>query len=175
MGYELQIDDAGIAASLFQKILKAGEKHGIKPIGLGARDTLRMEKFFLLAGNEFEGGRTPLEANLGFFLNWDHEFIGKKALQKQKDDGGYERLTALECVDRGIPRHGCQVKKDGNVIGTVSSGTMSPCLNTGIAMTYIQPDYIKIDNEVEIMVRGKSVKAKMVKPPFVKKDWAEKN
>ena len=102
-----------------------------------------MEKFFLLAGNEFEGGRTPLEANISFFLNWDHEFIGKKALQTQKEMGGYERLTALLCTEKGIPRHGCPVEKDGINIGIISSGTMSPCLKKGIAMAYIKPDYIK--------------------------------
>ncbi len=173
LGYEFQVDDAKKAKKLFETILETGKEYGIKPVGLGARDTLRMEKFFLLAGNEFEGGRTPLEANIGFFLNWDHEFIGKKALQKQKEKGDYERLTALVCIEKGIPRHGCTVEKDGKEIGVVSSGTMSPCLNTGIAMAYIQPDHIKVDNEVDIIVRGKAVKAKMVKPPIVKKDWAE--
>lgn len=174
LGYEFQIDEAKKAKKLFQRIMDAGEKEGIKPIGLGARDTLRMEKFFLLAGNEFEGGRTPLEANIGFFLNWDHDFIGKSALEEQKKKGEYQRLTALECIEKGIPRHGCKVKKDKDEIGTVSSGTLSPCLNTGIAMAYIEPDYIAVDNQVDIIIRGRPVKAKMVKPPFVSKDWAEK-
>ncbi len=173
LGYEFQVDDPKTSKKLFRTIMDAGKDYDIKPIGLGARDTLRMEKFFLLAGNEFEGGRTPLEANIGFFLNWDHEFIGKESLLKQKEKGGYERLTALECIGRGIPRHGCQVKKEGKDIGVVSSGTMSPCLKTGIAMAYIKPDHIQVDNEVDIIIRGKPVKAKMVKPPFVKKDWAE--
>lgn len=175
LGYEFQINNFDVAKKLFNKIMKAGEEYGIKPIGLGARDTLRMEKFFLLAGNEFEGGRTPLEANIGFFLNWDHEFIGKKALLKQKEQDDYERLNALKCLEKGIPRHGCKVKKDGEHIGTVSSGTMSPCLKTGIAMAYIKPEHIKVDNEVEIIIRDKPRKAKMIKPPFVSKDWAEKN
>ena len=173
LGYEFQVDDTKKAEKLFKRIMTTGNDYAIKPIGLGARDTLRMEKFFLLAGNEFEGGRTPLEANIGFFLNWDHDFIGKDALLKQKEAGGYERLTALECSDRGIPRPGCEVKKDDDSIGVVSSGTMSPCLKTGIAMAYIQPDHIKVGNEVDVIIRGKSVKAKMVKPPFVNKDWAE--
>jgi aminomethyltransferase len=174
LGYEFQIKDFDSAKKIFEKILEAGKDFGIKPIGLGARDTLRLEKFFLLAGNEFEGGRTPLEANISFFINWDHDFIGKKALQEQKETGEYERLTALICTEKGIPRHGCAVEKDGQKIGVVSSGTLSPCLNKGIAMAYIKPDYIKIDNEVDILIRGKKVRAKMIKPPFVPKDWAEK-
>ena len=172
-GFELQIKNKEKAKNLFKKILDKGRTFGIKPIGLGARDTLRLEKFFLLAGNEFEGGRTPLEANIGFFLNWDHEFIGKETLLKQKEQGGYERLTALKCINRGIPRHGCTVHKDNEQIGVVSSGTMSPCLKTGIAMAYIKPDHIKLGNEVEIIIRGKPVKAVMVKPPFVTQDWAK--
>jgi len=175
LGYELQIDDFNEAKKIFEKILEVGEDFGIKPVGLGARDTLRMEKFFLLAGNEFQGGRTPLEANISFFLNWDHDFIGKKALQEQKENGSYERLTALLCEEKGIPRHGCTVEKEGQNIGIVSSGTMSPCLNKGIAMAYIKPGFIKIDNEVDIIIREKKVKAKMIKPPFVSKDWAQKN
>jgi len=175
MGYEFQINDFDLAKKIFNKILETGEEFGIKPVGLGARDTLRMEKFFLLAGNEFEGGRTPLEANLGFFINWDHDFIGKDALLKQKEKGGYERLTAMICTEKGIPRHGCTVKKDEKNIGVVSSGTMSPCLNKGIAMAYIKPDYIKIDNTADIIIRGRKVKAKMIKPPFVSKDWAKEN
>ncbi len=175
LGYEFQIDDFKAASEIFNKILEEGKKYDIKPIGLGARDTLRMEKFFLLAGNEFEGGRTPLEANLGFFINWDHDFIGKKALLEQKEKGGFERLTALVCTQKGIPRHGCKVLKDDKNIGVVSSGTMSPCLKKGIAMAYIKPDNIKVDNKAVIIVRNKKVKAKMIKPPFVSKDWAKEN
>jgi len=175
LGYELQINNFDDAEKIFNKILKSGEEFNIKPIGLGARDTLRMEKFFLLAGNEFEGGRTPLEANLGFFINWDNDFIGKEALLKQKEKGNYERLTALLCQEKGIPRHGCIVEKEGEKIGVVSSGTMSPCLNKGIAMAYIKPDYIKVDNTAEIIVRNRKIKAKMIKPPFVSKEWADKN
>ncbi len=175
LGYEFQIDDFEAAEKIFNKIIEEGKNFDIKPVGLGARDTLRMEKFFLLAGNEFEGGRTPLEANLGFFINWDHDFIGKKALLKQKEKGDYERLTAMVCMERGIPRHGCKVVKEDKNIGVVSSGTMSPCLETGIAMAYIKPDYIKVDNTANIVVRNKKVKVKMIKPPFVSKDWAKEN
>ena len=171
LGYELQITPAKAAEKLFLHILEAGREYGIKPVGLGARDTLRLEKCFILAGNEFKGGRTPLEANLSWTINWDHDFIGKDALLKQRQQGGYERLTCLECIEKGVPRHGMMVQKDGKKIGVVSSGTMSPCLNTGIALAYIHPDYRETDSILDIVIREKKVKAKVVKPPFVKKDW----
>jgi len=173
LGFELQITPPKEAEDLFLKILDAGKEFGIKPIGLGARDTLRLEKCFILAGNEFEGGRTPLEATMSWTINWDHDFIGKKAILKQKEQGGYERLTCLECVDKGIPRHDCEIQKDGEGVGIITSGTLSPCLNIGIAMGYVRPDYREVDSVLEIMVRGEPVKAKVVKPPFVPKDWAK--
>jgi len=175
LGFELQITPPEEAKDLFKKILDAGKEFNIKPIGLGARDTLRLEKCFILAGNEFEGGRTPLEAALSWTINWDHEFVGKDALLRQKEHGGYERLTCLECIDKGIPRHGCEVQKEGETVGIVTSGTLSPCLNTGIAMGYVRPDFREEGSILEIMVRNKPVKAKVVKPPFVKKDWAQQN
>lgn len=175
LGFELQITPATLAEGVFRKILEAGREFGIKPIGLGARDTLRLEKCFILAGNEFEGGRTPLEATMSWTINWDHDFMGKEALLKQKEKGDYERLTCLRCIDKGIPRHGCEIQKDGKKVGIVTSGTLSPCLNTGIAMGYCHPDYREKDSILEIIVRGKPVKAKVVKPPFVPKDWAKAN
>lgn len=171
LGFELQIAPAKLAEKLFLKILEAGKEFDIKPIGIGARDTLRLEKCFILAGNEFAGGRTPLEAIMSWTINWDHDFIGKSALLKQKEKGDYERLTCLECIDRGIPRHSCEIQKDGHQIGSVTSGTLSPCLNKGIAMGYLQPKFREVDTILEIAVRGKPIKAKVVKPPFVKKDW----
>jgi aminomethyltransferase len=173
LGFELQITPPKEAEELFMKILDAGREFGIKPIGLGARDTLRLEKCFILAGNEFEGGRSPLEATMSWTINWDHDFIGKDALLKQKEQGTYERLTCLECIDKGIPRHGFEIQEDGKKIGLVTSGTLSPCLNTGIAMGYVHPDFREKDSILEIIVRGKVVKAKVVKPPFVPKDWAQ--
>lgn len=175
LGFELQITPTSKAKEIFNKIMEAGEEYGIKPIGLGARDTLRLEKCFILAGNEFEGGRTPLEATLGWTVNWDHDFIGKEALLKQKEAGDFQRLTKLICTERGIPRHGCVVQKDGKTVGKVTSGTMSPCLGIGIAMAYVHPDYRAVGDNLDIIVRDKPVKAEVVKPPFVPKDWAEKN
>ncbi|UCB58352.1 MAG: glycine cleavage system aminomethyltransferase GcvT [Thermoplasmatales archaeon] len=171
LGFELQITPVDQAKDIFKKILEAGKEYGIKPIGLGARDTLRLEKGFILAGNEFEGGRTPLEAVMSWIINWDHDFIGKYALLKQKEKGDYERLTCLVCQEKGIPRHGFEIQRDGKKIGIVSSGTISPCLNTGIAMGYCHPDYREKDSINDIIIRGKPVKSKVIKPPFVPKDW----
>lgn len=171
LGFELQINNGDDPEHVFNKIIMEGGDKGIRPIGLGARDTLRLEKSFILAGNEFKGGRTPLEAVLSWAINWDHEFIGKEFLIKQKEKGDYERLTNLICLKNGIPRHGCEVDKDGLKVGVVTSGTLSPCLNKGIAMAYIKPDFRDIDNILDIIIRGRRIKAKVIKPPFVKKDW----
>ena len=171
LGFELQIHPPENAENVFKEILSAGKEFQIKPIGLGARDTLRLEKCFILAGNEFEGGRTPLEANLSWTINWDHDFIGKDVLLNQKQTGGYERLTCMVCNEKGIPRHGSEVHKNGSKIGIITSGTLSPCLNTGIAMGYVKPEFRNVDDTVEILIRKKMVQATIVKPPFVKKDW----
>jgi aminomethyltransferase len=175
LGFELQITPTKKAEFVFNKILEAGKEFGIKPIGLGARDTLRLEKCFMLAGNEFYGGRTPLEATLGWTVNWDHDFIGKEALLKQKEQGNYDRMTCLLCIDKGIPRHGCTIQKDGENVGIVTSGTLSPCLSMGIAMGYVRHDLRTEGNILDIVVRDKPLKAKVVKPPFVPKDWVQKN
>ena len=174
LGFELQITPTKKAAGVFDAILSAGTEFGIQPIGLGARDTLRLEKAFMLAGNEFEGGRTPLEATLGWTIFWDHEFIGKEALLKQKEQGTYQRMTYLQCIEKGIPRHHCEIQKDGAPVGIVTSGTLSPCLNVGIAMGYVAPDKREAGSLLDIMIREKPVKAKVIKPPFVPKDWAQK-
>lgn len=175
LGYELEIDRANKAKIVFNKILESGKEFNIKPIGLGARDTLRLEKCFMLAGNEFQGGRTPLEATLGWTINWDHNFIGKEALLAQKEKGSYEKITCLICIDKGIPRHGCEIYKDGKKVGFVTSGTLSPCLNIGIAMGYVKSDFRLEGDILEIFVRNKPLKAKVVKPPFVAKDWVKNN
>jgi len=175
LGFELQITPTSVAEKVFRKILEVGEEFKIKPIGLGARDTLRLEKGFILAGNEFEGGRTPLEATMSWTINWDHDFIGKEVLLKQKEKGDYERLTCLKCTEKGIPRHGCEIQKDGKQVGKVTSGTLSPCLNIGIAMGYVKPEFREKDSDLDIVVRDKPIKAKVVKPPFVPKDWAQQN
>ena len=116
-----------------------------------------------------------LEALLSWTINWDHDFIGKDVLLRQKERGDYERLTCLECTDKGVPRHSCEIRKDEEKVGVVSSGTLSPCLNRGIAMGYVHPEFREAGNILEIVVRNKLVKAKVVKAPFVKKDWAQQH
>lgn len=167
-GYEFYISPGEEGAKLFKKVLEAGEEYGIKPIGLGARDTLRLEKCFALAGNEFEGGRTPLEAGLQWLINWEHDFIGKEALLRQKKSD-YEKLSFLKCIDAGIPRHGNTVEKNGENVGQVTSGTFSPCLKKGIAMAYVKSKYRDVGNILGIVVNKKIIKAEVIKPPFVKK------
>lgn len=173
LGFELQIAPVDLAEKIFHKILDAGKEFDIKPIGLGARDTLRLEKGFILAGNEFQGGRTPLESTLSWTINWDHDFIGKDALLKQKEKGDYERLTCLKLIEKGIPRHDCIIQENRQKVGVVTSGTLSPCLNVGIAMGYVHPNHREKDKILNIIIRDKPVKAIVVKPPFVPKDWAE--
>jgi aminomethyltransferase len=155
------------AEDLWKALMDAGKEHSIKPIGLGARDTLRLEKGFLLSGTDFNMDRTPLEAGVDWAVKWDHDFIGKEALLKQKDGNDFDRFRGLLMIDKGIPRHGCRIEHDGNEIGTVTSGTMSPVLRKGIALGYIKRKFKKAGKEVDIVVRDKRLKAEVVKPPFV--------
>jgi len=167
-GYELYIKPSTAGLIWLKDILAAGAPFNIKPIGLGARDTLRLEKGFALAGNEFTGGRSPLEAGLNWIIDWDHDFIGKKALEAQKG-GAHDRLFYLECAGRGVPRHGQQVKANEQEAGIITSGTFSPCLKKGIAMAYIYPEFQNADT-FDIVAGTKYIAAKQVKPPFVKQD-----
>ncbi len=167
-GFEIQLSSATEAQTFFQSLLQMGETFGIQPIGLGARDTLRLEKCFALASNEFMDGRTPLEAGLGWLIKWNHDFVGKDALLGQKEKP-YDQMTYLKCDDKGIPRQGCPVHYKGQRVGIVSSGTLSPCLNTGIAMAYVNQDFRTIGQNLDILIRGKPIKASVVKMPFVKK------
>ncbi len=167
-GYELYINPAENAVDIFKELLKKGKKYGIMPIGIGARDTLRLEKCFMLACNEFKGGRNPIEAGLEWTIDWEHDFIGKEALIEFKKKDEYEKLVFLKCLEAGIPRQGDKVTKNNEKIGTVTSGNFSPCLKTGIAMAYINIKYAKMEGEFYIKGR-KLIKAKIVRPPFVKK------
>ncbi len=166
-GFELYITPGEAGAALFRDIIEAGEQSDIRPVGLGARDTLRLEKGFALAGNEFAGGRTPVEAGMGWAVHWDHDFVGREALERQKD-GEHDRLMFLRCTGRGIPRNGHPVEYGGEAAGTVTSGTFSPCIRTGIAMAYISPGY-QDAGAYDIVVNERRVPARAVKPPFVEK------
>jgi len=167
-GYEMYIHPAEEAIDVFREILTRGEKYGIMPIGLGARDTLRLEKGFMLAGNEFEGGRNPIEANLEWTIDWEHDFIGKEAVMEFKKREEYEKITYLVCRSNGIPRHGDEVMLNGERIGVVSSGNFSPCLKKGIALAYVNTKYRDVGNMVTIRGR-RDIEAEIIKGPFVKK------
>lgn len=162
-GVELYVPTAGLL-TVWNHLLAIGKAHGIKPIGLGARDTLRLEKGYCLAGNEFEGGRTPLEAGLEWVMDWTGDFLGKARLVLQKNEGAHDRLVGL-LQEKGIPRHGYPVHKAGQTIGKVTSGTLSPTLEQGIALAYVRG--AELGDDVNVEVRGKAMPAKVVKTPFV--------
>ncbi len=166
-GFEMLVENSA-APVLWQVLLKAGEEHGIKPCGLGARDTLRLEMGFLLSGTDFDGGQTSLETGPAWVVKMQREFIGKGALLRQQATGDYPRLVCLELMEKGVPRHGYQIVVGGDVVGAVTSGTLSPCLKKGIAMGYVRPPFHQEGTEVEVVIRGASTKARVVKPPFVR-------
>ena len=154
---------------MWTKNLAAGEELCIKPVGLGARDTLRLEKGFCLYGNDITDETSPLEAGLGWVTKFTKDFVNAENLKAQKEAGVQRKLIGFEMVDRGIPRHDYELADmDGNIIGKVTSGTMSPSLNMGIGMGYVTIDHSKPDTEINVIIRDKKVKAKVVRPPFLK-------
>ncbi|MCJ8288677.1 MAG: glycine cleavage system aminomethyltransferase GcvT [Crocinitomicaceae bacterium] len=156
---------------VWDKVMEAGADFGIKPIGLAARDTLRLEMGFCLYGNDIDDTTSPLEAGLGWITKLAKDDFNDKAfLAKQKEEGITKRLVAFEMVDRGIPRHDYPIlDAEGNSIGRVTSGTMSPSMNIGIGLGYVNIANKAVDNEIMIEIRKKHVKAKIVKLPFYKK------
>lgn len=157
------------AETIWKKVFESGEKFGIKPIGLAARDTLRLEMGFCLYGNDIDETTSPLEAGLGWITKFDKEFINSENLKKQKEEGVKRRLIGFELTGKGIPRQGYDiVDTDGNKIGNVTSGTMSPSLKKAIGMGYVSKEFSKINTEVFIQVRNKQIPAIVVKLPFYK-------
>lgn len=150
------------APTLWNAILAAGADGGIRPIGLGARDTLRLEKGYALAGNEFEGGRTPLEAGLEWIIDWNQEFLGKAALLAQKE-AGHATLVGL-VQEKGVPRHGYPVMRDGQTVGVVTSGSQSPTTGQGIALAICEG--LQEGDGVAVQVRSREMAATVVRPPF---------
>ena len=156
---------------IWNAIFEAGAPEGIKPIGLGARDTLRLEMGFCLYGNDLSDTTSPLEAGLGWITKFveGKNFTARAILEKQKAEGVTRKLVAFEMIDRGIPRHGYKlVNAEGEEIGEVTSGTMSPTRKIGIGMAYVAKAYTAIDTEIFIDVRGRKLKVKVVKAPFRK-------
>ena len=157
------------AQRIWDAIFKAGEAHGIKPIGLGARDTLRLEKGYCLYGNDIDDYTTPLEAGLGWITKFSKPFTASEYLQKQKTNGVEKKLVGFEMIERGIPRHDYKIRDlEGNLIGTVTSGTQSPTLNKGIGMGYVLSDHATPGSEITIDIRDKQLKAIVTALPFVK-------
>ena len=167
-GVEIYFEDENDAANIiWDKIFEVGKPLGLKPIGLGARDTLRLEMGYCLYGNDIDDTTSPLEAGLGWITKFTKDFTGREILEKQKAKGITKKLVGLEMIEKGIPRHDYEIKDNETAtIGRVTSGTQSPSLNKAIAMGYIDMSYAKLDCEVFIKVRDKLLTAKVVKLPF---------
>jgi aminomethyltransferase len=170
-GFEIYFEPKNNAAEkLWKDIFEAGKEFGIKPVGLGCRDTLRLEMGFCLYGNDIDETTSPIEAGLSWITKFSKDFINKDFLQKQKENGVTKKLVGFEMIDRGISRHGYEIKNaDGEKIGEVTSGTQSPSLQKAIGMGYVKTEFTKEGNEIYISVRDKMLKAKIVKMPFYKK------
>ena len=156
---------------IWDALFELGADYGIKPIGLGARDTLRLEMGFCLYGNDLDDNTSPLQAGLGWITKFveNKPFIGREALEKEKIEGLSRKLCCFELLEKGIPRHGYEiVHADGQVIGHVTSGTISPVLKSGIGMGYVKPEYATVDTLIQIRIRNRDLKAVVVKPPFRK-------
>lgn len=167
-GFEMFFENQH-AGNIWNAIFEAGEEFGIKPIGLGARDTLRLEMGFCLYGNDIDDTTSPIGAGLGWITKFTKDFVNSEELLAQKNNGVSKKLIGFEMIDRGIPRHDYEIRDaDGNIIGRVTSGTMSPSLKIAIGMGYIQPDFSTPDTEIFINIRNKPIKAKVVKLPFYK-------
>ena len=168
-GFEIYVSNHQ-AEGVWNAIMEAGKPYGIKPIGLGARDTLRLEMGYNLYGNDITDETSPLEAGLGWVTKFTHDFIDADVLKQQKEQGIARRLVGFEMIDRGIPRgHYELTDADGHKLGEVTSGTQSPTLGKGIGLGYVPASVSKPGSELFVKVRDKLLKAQVVKLPFVKK------
>ncbi len=165
-GFEL-FPPAAAGLAVWKALLAVGASVSIRPIGLGARDTLRLEKGYLLSGQDFTGTQTPLEVNCGWVVKWDRRFLGRDALEAQRAKDAYPRLVGLKMLDRGIPRHGFSVLAGGARVGTVTSGTLSPSLRVGIALASVDLAHAAEGTRLDIDVRGVPHPAQAVPLPFL--------
>ena len=167
-GVEIYFEDKDDAANkIWDAIFEAGAAQGIKPIGLGARDTLRLEMGYCLYGNDIDDTTSPLEAGLGWITKFTKDFISKDIFEKQKAKAFTQKLVGFEMMEKGIARHAYEIKDfDGSTVGRVTSGTQSPSLGKAIGMGYVDLKYSSIDSEIFIKVRHTLLKAKVVKMPF---------
>ena len=167
-----EIYTKGDIEKIWFSILEAGANDGVKPCGLGCRDTLRFEAALPLYGNELSKDITPLEAGLGMFVKLAKEnFIGKDALVKQKEEGLKRKLIGFEMKDRGIPRHGYEVAVDGNVIGVVTTGYMAPTVKKNIGLALIDAKYSELGTAIDIIIRNKPAKAEVISKKFYTKQY----
>jgi aminomethyltransferase len=168
-GFEIYFGNA-YAENMWNAIFEAGKEFGIQPIGLGARDTLRLEMGFCLYGNDIDDTTSPLEAGLGWITKFTKDFVNRPAIELQKQNGVSKKLVGFEMIDRGIPRHDYPIADaSGKIIGKVTSGTQSPSLNKAIGLGYVETAFSKSDTEIYILIREKLIKAKVTKIPFLKK------
>ncbi|RDC57273.1 glycine cleavage system aminomethyltransferase GcvT [Pedobacter chinensis] len=167
-GFEIYFENQ-YADQIWDAIFEAGAAYNIKPIGLGARDTLRLEMGFCLYGNDIDDTTSPIEAGLGWITKFSKSFTNSEALQAQKEAGIQKKLVGFEMIDRGIPRHDYEIADaEGNIIGKVTSGTQAPSLQKAIGMGYVAKDFSKEGTEIFILIRNTPIKAKVVKFPFYK-------
>jgi aminomethyltransferase len=165
-GFEIYCKN-GQAIQIWNKVFEAGAEHNIKPIGLAARDTLRLEMGYCLYGNDINENTSPIEAGLGWITKFTKEFTNSQYLKNEKETGPRRKLVAFETVERGIPRKNYEIySNENNKIGIVTSGTMSPSFNKGIGLGYVSSEYSLKDGFIFIKIREKFIKSKIVKLPF---------
>ena len=166
-GFEIYFKNED-AVKMWDALTEAGEEFGLMPCGLASRDTLRLEKGFCLYGNDIDDTTSPMEAGLGWITKFDKDFVDKETFAKQKEESVTRKLVGFEMQERAIPRHDyLVVDAEGNQIGKVTSGTMSPMKNIGIGLAYVAKPHFKVGSDIFIQIRNKSIPAKVVKLPFV--------
>lgn len=173
-GFELYLPAEG-TVQVWQRLLEVGAQDGLLPAGLGARDSLRLEMGYALYGNDMDETRNPLEAGLGWITKLDKgDFVGRDAIARAKEQGVAQRLAGFICTERGFPRHGYEVRVNGEPVGVVTSGIVSPMLQQGIGMCYVPVAAAKAGTSIEIMVRDKAIPAEIVRPPFYREGYVRK-
>ncbi len=170
LGYEIYFKgDEEVALKIWESIFEAGSEYNIKPVGLGARDTLRLEMGYCLYGNDIDKSTNPLEASLGWVVKLKkNNFIGKEALLQIKENGLKRKLIPILSQEKAFPRHGYEITANGNIIGKVTSGTVSPIIEKAIALGYVDIDYATEGTKVNFLIRGKEIPATVTKLPFIK-------
>ena len=166
-GFEIMCDNAD-AVRIWRALLDMNGR-GVVPVGLGARDTLRLEKGLLLSGTDFDGSQTSLQTGPAWAVKWTHDFVGREALERQRNAGGYDVLVGMVLKDRGIPRHGYDILKGNEGVGHVTSGTLSPVMRQGIALGYVPKTMAEPGTELGVKIRDRPAAAEVVRTPFVRR------